>query len=101
LAEVYEPESRALLQSALNFRQSELFGIAIDLGCGPGWSTQLANEVVKPKRMVGLESSERYVAEARANHPQLEFMQHDILRTPFPVEAPAFCLRIYRSRNRH
>jgi hypothetical protein len=34
-----------------------------------------------------LDSSERYVAEARANHPRLEFLHHDILDLPFPIES--------------
>lgn len=87
LAEVYEPETRALLEQVPAPR------LAVDLGCGPGWSTQLLSSVLKPQRTVGLETSERYVEEARAKHSQLEFFLHDVLRTPFPVEAPdlLFC----------
>jgi SAM-dependent methyltransferase len=85
LAEIYAPESRALLQSVQETRAD--FHLAIDLGCGPGWSTQLLNSVFKPGRTVGLDSSQRYVLEARANHPLLEFQQHDILQLPFPVES--------------
>ncbi len=40
----------------------------------------------KPKRTIRLESSERYVAEERANHPHLELLKHEILYLPFPVE---------------
>ena len=67
LASVYEPESRALLGAVAEFRAKRSIGLAIDLGCGPGWSTRLINEVLAPDRTVGLDSSERYVAEARAN----------------------------------
>lgn len=48
----------------------------------------MLDSVLKPQRTVGLDSSERYVAEARANYPKLEFLRHDILQTPFPVEEP-------------
>jgi hypothetical protein len=44
--------------------------------------------VLKPRRTVGLDSSDRYIAEARATDPELEFLCHDILQSPFPVEAP-------------
>jgi SAM-dependent methyltransferase len=85
LARVYEPETRALLRSVLEFREAQSLRIAVDLGCGPGWSTQLLSETLQPQRTIGLDSSERYIAEARANHPHLEFMQHDILEPPFPI----------------
>jgi SAM-dependent methyltransferase len=88
LADLYEPETRALLASVCDGGEARTPRLAVDLGCGPGWSTRLLNAVLKPRRTVGLDSSERYVTEARANHPELEFLRHDILQTPFPVEAP-------------
>lgn len=35
----------------------------------------------------------QYIAEASANHPNLEFLRHDILQAPFPVKSPnlLFC----------
>jgi SAM-dependent methyltransferase len=93
LAEVYEPETRGLLQLALDSGRSRTLGLAVDLGCGPGWTTQLVDAVLKPQQIVGLDFSKRYIAEARANCPELEFLQHDIVQTPFPVEPPEllFC----------
>ncbi len=88
LAALYEPETCALLNLLSNSGKQHPPRLAIDLGCGPGWSTQLLVNVLKPLRTVGLDSSERYIAEARANHPTLEFYRHDILQTPFPVDAP-------------
>ena len=88
LAEIYEPEMRSLLQRARETGKAEGATLAVDLGCGPGWSTQLLHSVLKPQRTVGLELSDRYVAEARALHPELTFLQHNILEAPFPVERP-------------
>jgi SAM-dependent methyltransferase len=88
LADLYEPETRALLEYAFDGHKTHTPRLAVDLGCGPGWSTQLLAAVLKPQRIVGLDSSERYIAEARANHPGLEFLRHDILQSPFPVDAP-------------
>jgi trans-aconitate methyltransferase len=88
LAELYEPETRALLVLYRDSSKARSPRFAVDLGCGPGWSTQLLAAVLKPQRVVGLDASERYIAEARANHPGLEFLCHDILQSPFPVEAP-------------
>jgi trans-aconitate 2-methyltransferase len=92
LAEVYEPETRALLERVYDRSGSRRPELAIDLGCGPGWSTQLLHGVLRPQRTIGLDSSRRYITEARANHPQLEFLHHDILQSPFPVGAPDLLL---------
>lgn len=85
LAELYEPETRELLHLG-SVRAPRL---ALDLGCGPGWSTRLIKDVLNPSRTVGLDASERYVAEARQNHSSdLEFEVHDVVGVPFPVPAP-------------
>jgi trans-aconitate 2-methyltransferase len=89
LAEVYEPETRALLNSVRSIFDGR-FELGVDLGCGPGWSTLLITETLSPVRTVGLDSSERFIAEARSNQPQLEFIRHDILESPFPIENPDF-----------
>jgi len=90
LAEIYEPESRQLLRrSGINAPQ-----LAVDLGCGPGWSTRLLQDALKPSRTVGLDASAIFVEEARARHGAvLEFEVHDIVSAPFPVGAPnvMFC----------
>lgn len=85
LAEVYEPETRALLEKARFLAGSGAIRLAVDLGCGPGWSTTLLDAVMRPERTVGLESSDRYVAKARERHRHLEFIQHNVLQRPFPV----------------
>lgn len=92
LAAVYEPETRRLLELLRDGDQPNAFRLAVDLGCGPGWTTQLLDAVLKPQRTVGLDSSERYIAEARINCPTLEFMCHDILQTPFPAGSPDLLL---------
>lgn len=90
LAEVYEPETRDLLNAVLSECSSARFELALDLGCGPGWSTRLIEQALRPKRIVGLETSEAYLAEAHSNHPRLEFIRHDVLSTPFPVDDADF-----------
>lgn len=93
LAEVYELETRALLHELREARNGSAVPLAIDLGCGPGWTTQLIAEMLKPARTVGLDESEKYIAQARANHPRLTFLQHNVLAKPFPVSHPdlLFC----------
>ena len=90
LAEVYEPETRELLQAVGTVSGGLRFKLALDLGCGPGWSTKLIGETLAPQRTVGLDASASYIAEARTNQPQLEFLQHDVLTTRFPVQNADF-----------
>jgi trans-aconitate 2-methyltransferase len=90
LAEIYEPETRELLNAVQFLCYDRSFELALDLGCGPGWSTQLLEATLNPKRIVGLEASEVYLAEALSNQPQLEFIQHDVLTIPFPVDNADF-----------
>ena len=90
LAEMYEPESRELLRrSGINAPR-----LAVDLGCGPGWSTRLLQDALKPSRTVGLDASPVFVEEARTRHgADLEFKVHDIVSVPFPIDTPdvMFC----------
>jgi len=83
LAELYEPVTRELLMRGGLPRCS----VAVDLGCGVGWTTRLLRDALAPSRTVGLDASERFVAEARRRHgPKLEFVAHDVTRAPFPVQ---------------
>jgi SAM-dependent methyltransferase len=87
---MYEPETRELLERS-GVRDPPL---AVDLGCGPGWSTRLLSGVLNPSRTVGLDSSPAFIAEAREKQgPGLEFEPHDVVRVPFPIPAPdvMFC----------
>ncbi len=84
LAELHEPETRDLLLRG----GTQAPRLALDLGCGPGWSTRLLQQTLNPERTVGLDASERYIAEARQDRGAgLEFQLHDVVRAPFPVPA--------------
>jgi trans-aconitate 2-methyltransferase len=95
LAEVYEPETRALFEMARSLRTSEEVRFAVDLGSGPGWSTALLDSVVRPVRTVGLEASERYVAEARANHLHLEFFSTMCWSVLFRLKGPTWWFAVF------
>jgi trans-aconitate 2-methyltransferase len=52
--------------------------IAVDLGCGPGNSTELLLERFPEARIVGIDNSEDMIAAARARMPDTGFELHDI-----------------------
>lgn len=84
LARTYEEPSRSLIE---RYRPPDL-PLAIDLGCGPGYTTRLLHEASRARRTLGLEASDRYLAQARAAAPPgVEFEQEDVTRLRSDVPA--------------
>lgn len=84
VAEAYEPTSRGFLERWAPSRVAR----ALDLGCGPGFSTALIARVCRPHEVVGLDSSPEFLASARRRLPDAHFQEHDITEMPLPG-APA------------
>jgi SAM-dependent methyltransferase len=84
VASAYDPISRAFLAAHV----PPSTDVAIDLGCGPGFSTQLLQEVCAPHTLIGVDSSSRFLEVARARLPGAVFEMHDVTATPLPG-APA------------
>ena len=59
----------------------------IDLGCGPGHTTELLQRTLEPGTTWGLDLSERLIERARACAPlgSLHFAVHDTTVAPYPV----------------
>jgi trans-aconitate methyltransferase len=82
LADVHAPTTRRLLASLRNLNVDR----ALDLGCGPGHSTELVHGALGARETWGLDASERLVARARDRlGPPLTFVVHDVTRAPFPL----------------
>lgn len=84
VASAYEPVSRAFLAE----HGTRDAGVAIDLGCGPGFSTRLVGEVCGPSTLIGLDASAQFLEEARTNVPAARFETCDVSRPSLPG-APA------------
>jgi trans-aconitate 2-methyltransferase len=84
LADVLAAPSRAFLRGATPPHPR----VAVDLGCGPGYTTALVAETTGASRTVGLDASAAFVGEARQSFPSLEFVVHDVTVIPFPVADP-------------
>lgn len=82
LAEVFAPSTRRLLLKSGLARPR----LAVDLGCGPGYSTHLLAEVLGCDRVVGLDISRRFVSLAEATATdRVSFRRHDVASLPFPL----------------
>jgi trans-aconitate 2-methyltransferase len=105
VAEVFEPTTRPFMAAAgalLGERPGgeRRPGLAIDLGCGPGHTTWLLAETLRPRSTVGLDRSAAFVDLARhtvrhAGSPTgrpaaavpgaaPSFLVHDVTRFPLP-----------------
>lgn len=81
LAQTFEGPTRSLLQEI----RPQHVDLVIDLGCGPGYSTAVLAETLTPRRLVGLDQSESFLAHARSSGVEAEWYQHDLTAIPFPV----------------
>ena len=82
VARMFEPTTRRFLERLGGSGPR----LAIDLGCGPGNTTRLIADVLRPVRTLGLDRSATYLERARRGAPPgVEFQEHDVLATPFPV----------------
>lgn len=65
--------------------------LVVDLGCGPGHTTTVLARATGARSVIGLDTSEGFLAAARAGHggPRVRYRRHDVTRLPLPVtEAP-------------
>ncbi len=60
---------------------------AVDLGCGPGFTTRMLADRFTAQTTLGFDTAERHIAGARAAYPDLEFALYDVTRGPFPERA--------------
>lgn len=84
VADVFAFSTRPFLQAVVGTAPE----VAIDLGCGPGYTTRLLAEVTQCVRAIGLDSSENFLSQARRNAPaHLSFVHYDVTQIPFPTGA--------------
>lgn len=81
LAKTYAASSEDFLRESVEFRPE----LAADLGCGPGHSTHLLANALKPAQTIGFDNSESFLAQAFATGTEsVRFELHDITAAPFP-----------------
>ena len=82
LAGVFAESSRPFLSEA----GRRWLAFAVDIGCGPGYTTRLVADVLKPLHTVGLDSSDAFIEEARrSGGGRVSYLVHDAATVPFPV----------------
>jgi trans-aconitate 2-methyltransferase len=82
VARAYEPVSAAFLADQASGRRCP--HTVLDVGCGPGFTTALLARLLTPQRLIGIDSSSRFLDVARARVPGALFQHHDATVTPLP-----------------
>ncbi len=82
VAEVYAESTRAFLYA----RGAARSDAAVDLGCGLGYTTHLIAEALDAVRVVGVDTSERFIALAQQTATgTVTFASHDVTQLPLPA----------------
>lgn len=83
IAKFFNPLAKNLIQKFV----LDTPDTAIDLGCGPGYTTNMLSEASGCHQTFGLDASVEFLGMAAQNFPRCTFQQHDITEIPFPVPA--------------
>ena len=82
LAGVFAASSKVFLTNA----DTSPPRLAVDLGCGPGYTTFMLADTLKCAQTVGLDNSEHFVGLAsKTATDNISFRVHDVTAVPFPV----------------
>jgi SAM-dependent methyltransferase len=81
VARLFWPTSEAFLRAA-SPREPD---VALDLGCGPGYTTTLVHETAGARRTVGVDRSEAFARRARDRVPDLGFIAGDVASASLPI----------------
>jgi len=81
LANVFAESSRPFIEDVV----SSASQLALDLGCGPGYTTHLLADTTRCVQAIGIDASEHFITLAnRSATDSITFMRHDVTQIPFP-----------------
>lgn len=93
LAALYRPLSVGSLERALGHLDAPV-ALAIDLGSGPGYTTEMLAQTTAASRTIGFERSAEFCDQARSRpQDRVEFLEHDVSTADLPCRNVdlAFC----------
>ena len=73
---------------------------AIDLGCGPGFTTDMLYQATHCPQVYGFDTSANFLERASARFKLCTFIEHDVTQLPFPVQAEFIYVRFLLSHLR-
>jgi trans-aconitate 2-methyltransferase len=93
IAKVFNPLAREFIE------QHTGTGVqtALDLGCGPGFTTHMLKKATGCSQIYGFDLSDDFLGLARKQYPAYNFIRHDVTIVPFPVRAQVMYARFVLS----
>ena len=70
---------------------------AVDVGCGPGFTTDMLRRAAGCADTYGLDNSEEFLEMSAVRFQRCTFMKHDVTRAPFPIQADIMYVRFLLS----
>lgn len=83
IAEYFNPLAAAFIRCFM----PKISGIALDLGCGPGFTTSMLAEATGCQDTYGMDTSPEFLSMAQQCNSSCTFLEHDVTTVPFPVTA--------------
>ena len=96
IADFFNPLARDFVESHLDRE----VGCAVDLGCGPGFTTEMLAEATGAMLTCGLDQSDDFIEIAKKRCPAFRFYKHDVTQAGFPVPGDAMYCRFLLSHLR-
>ena len=82
VSEIFGPTSGAFVSETVRNRPQ----LALDLGCGPGFTTRLLSRIARPERTIGVDRSEAFLSRARASSAAgEEYVAADVAAVPLRI----------------
>lgn len=94
IARFFNPLATQFIQTHLDGRPRQT---AVDLGCGPGFTTDMVARATNCAEIYGLDNAVGFLQMAAAQFPDYTFLYHDITQIPFPVQADVIYVRFVLS----
>ncbi|MBI5960899.1 MAG: class I SAM-dependent methyltransferase [Chloroflexi bacterium] len=94
IASVFNPLAAQFIRQHLS---DQPCAVAADLGCGPGFTTDMLAQATGCSRVYGLDNAPYFLQMAAAHFPAYTFIQHDLTQIPLPVQADVIYVRFVLS----
>lgn len=83
IARVFNPLAVEFLTKRIN----KEIDTALDLGCGPGFTTDMIYRTLKCKKVYGFDNSKEMLEYAKKQFPHCEFISQNVKYFPFPFKS--------------
>jgi trans-aconitate 2-methyltransferase len=89
IARYFNPLAADLIQRFV----SASCDIAVDIGCGPGFTTDMLAAAANCQKTYGLDKSREFLQIATRQFAHCRFLEHDVTQVPFPLTADVMYAR--------